>query len=321
MKKLVVFSVIVPVYNIEKYLPRCINSILSQTYSDFELILVDDGSTDNSGLICDEYAEKDKRIRVYHKPNGGVSSARNMGIDHATGEFIVFIDSDDVADSCLLQNLAHSDCDLVSIGFDDYSPNNTVKKSFLEPSFSFSLDSEENILQFVSFSGYVFVWAKRYKRSIIVQNNIRFNENLEFSEDIIFNNAYILKCFSLENISAIGYHHCHYEKPTLGFRTWEYPLVNRLDWREICYEQFDGFLQVQEFFMRQLIFLVEKELVKISNSEDTYPAKARRIKTLINHPFVRKCIFSKYNSLSLITNLLIRIHCYFLLAYRYNNRQ
>jgi len=89
-------SIIVPVYNVEEYITECIDSILSQTYKDCELILVDDGSSDNSGKICDEYALKDNRIKVIHKENGGLSSARNAGIDVAKGEYITFIDSDDV---------------------------------------------------------------------------------------------------------------------------------------------------------------------------------------------------------------------------------
>lgn len=88
-------SVIVPVYNVEKYLSRCIDSIISQTFSDFELILVDDGSTDSSGKICDEYGKKDGRVKVIHKKNGGQSSARNAGIENSTGEYISFVDSDD----------------------------------------------------------------------------------------------------------------------------------------------------------------------------------------------------------------------------------
>ena len=88
-------SVIVPVFNTEKYLNRCIDSILSQTFNDFELILIDDGSTDSSPIICDEYAKKDKRVRVFHKENGGVSRARNLGIDNSFGEDVSFIDSDD----------------------------------------------------------------------------------------------------------------------------------------------------------------------------------------------------------------------------------
>lgn len=88
-------SVITPVYNTAQYLDECIGSILSQSMTDFELLLIDDGSTDGSGAICDRYAEKDKRIRVFHIPNGGVSAARNLGLDNARGEFVVFVDSDD----------------------------------------------------------------------------------------------------------------------------------------------------------------------------------------------------------------------------------
>ena len=92
-------SIIVPVYKVEKYLKRCIDSILSQTYTDFELILVDDGSPDNCGAICDEYAQKDGRIIVIHKENGGLSSARNAGLDVAIGDYIGFVDSDDMIGS------------------------------------------------------------------------------------------------------------------------------------------------------------------------------------------------------------------------------
>ena len=88
-------SVIVPVYNAEKYLPACLDSLLAQSLTDFELLLVDDGSRDASGAICDEYAVRDSRIRVFHIPNGGVSAARNLGLDHARGEFVVFVDADD----------------------------------------------------------------------------------------------------------------------------------------------------------------------------------------------------------------------------------
>lgn len=88
-------SIIVPVYKAEKYLNRCIDSILAQTFTDWELLLIDDGSTDRSGDICDEYAKKDTRIRVFHKENGGVSSARNLGLDSAQGEWVTFIDADD----------------------------------------------------------------------------------------------------------------------------------------------------------------------------------------------------------------------------------
>ena len=113
-------SVIVPVYNTEKYLNRCIDSILAQTFTDFELLLIDDGSTDCSGKICDEYAAKDSRVRVFHKENGGVSSARNMGLDNAQGEWITFVDSDDwVHEDFLKKRLALALNDNADIAYCD----------------------------------------------------------------------------------------------------------------------------------------------------------------------------------------------------------
>lgn len=118
-------SVIVPVYNVEQYLPQCVDSILAQTYKDLEVILVDDGSPDGSPAICDEYARRDPRVRVIHKKNGGLSDARNFGIDASTGEYLLFIDSDDYWDDpegvekCVA--LARSlDADVVNFGFKKY---------------------------------------------------------------------------------------------------------------------------------------------------------------------------------------------------------
>ena len=113
-------SIIVPVYNTEQYLPRCLNSILSQSFIDFELLLVDDGSIDGSGSICDKYAAKDNRVRVFHKENGGVSSARNLGLDEAKGEWICFVDSDDEMLPNGLQTLANGICDEVDIVMGGY---------------------------------------------------------------------------------------------------------------------------------------------------------------------------------------------------------
>ena len=116
MKKKPLISVIVPVYNVESYLKVCVDSILAQTYENLEIILVDDGSKDSSGKMCDEYAEKDARIKVVHKKNGGVSSARNKGLDVASGEYIGFVDSDDSTKpnmfEILYKNMVTSDADV-----------------------------------------------------------------------------------------------------------------------------------------------------------------------------------------------------------------
>ncbi len=115
-------SVIIPVYNTEKYLRRCIDSVLAQTYQDFELLLIDDGSKDSSGAICDEYAEKDTRVKVFHKENGGVSSSRNVGLEHARGEWITFVDADDwIAYDMLRQMLERADAKGADVVLGDFA--------------------------------------------------------------------------------------------------------------------------------------------------------------------------------------------------------
>lgn len=112
-------SIIIPVYNVKLYLDNCIQSVIQQSYTDFECILVDDGSTDGSSEICDQWAEKDNRIIIVHQPNGGVSSARNKGLEQAKGEYICFIDSDDWVDvdylSAMINNLKEKETDRKSV--------------------------------------------------------------------------------------------------------------------------------------------------------------------------------------------------------------
>ena len=117
-------SIIVPVYNVEEYLPRCVESILTQTCKNLEIILVDDGSTDHCGSICDAYKEKDSRIKVIHKSNGGLSDARNAGLDQMTGEYVTCIDSDDFVSPFFVENLwsalEENHCDIASSWFIDH---------------------------------------------------------------------------------------------------------------------------------------------------------------------------------------------------------
>lgn len=126
-------SIIVPVYQVEKYIRQCIESILAQTFTDFELILVDDGSDDNSGKICDEYAEKDSRIKVIHQKNCGLSRARNIGMDNASGKYLMFVDSDDyIAPNmaeCLYKSITKDNCDIVACNF-RYFFEDDEKKDF-----------------------------------------------------------------------------------------------------------------------------------------------------------------------------------------------
>lgn len=180
-------SVIVPVYNTEKYLHRCIDSILAQTFTDFELLLIDDGSKDSSGKICDEYAAKDSRVRVFHKENGGVSSARNLGLDNAQGEWIAFVDSDDQTLPNLLEtymDLRERDkqTDLCICGMTpDYSMSADYKI------YNTTVDYNGNIKEaLISLSGCQMIGSlcnKLFRRHIIEHNTLRLNENFKFRED------------------------------------------------------------------------------------------------------------------------------------------
>lgn len=174
MKKNPSISIIVPVYNVEEYLPRCIDSILAQTFTDFELIIVDDGSPDNCGKICDEYEKKDNRIKVIHKENGGLSDARNAGLDIAQGKYIGFVDSDDeikcIALEVLYNCAIHNRCDIVCSTFgkiiDDRYINN-------ECSNTVEFFDKKRIMKWYSYSKYGYTaWNKLYKTSLFC--NIRY---------------------------------------------------------------------------------------------------------------------------------------------------
>ena len=169
-------SIIVPIYKVEKYLPACINSILAQTYENFELILVDDGSPDNCGKICDQYATIDNRVKVIHKPNGGVSSARNKGLEFSRGEFIAFIDADDYIDTTYIEHLIQYDSfDLVT----NSEQNSTIE--FIENDIQHYVDTYGRSLYGTS------PWGKIYNKNIITEHNLKFDTNERFGEDTLFN--------------------------------------------------------------------------------------------------------------------------------------
>ena len=128
-------SIIIPIYNTAAWIPACIESIINQSFSDFEILLIDDGSTDGSGVICDMYTKTDSRIRVFHKKNGGVSSARNYGLDKATGEWIYFVDSDDeLLPDCLriMTGYIRDDIDIVLAGYEKYDEQGNLLYSIPE---------------------------------------------------------------------------------------------------------------------------------------------------------------------------------------------
>ena len=186
-------SVIVPVYNAEKTLRQCVDSILGQDYRDFELLLIDDGSKDDSLAICDEYARQDERVHVLHKANGGVSSARNIGLENAQGEWITFIDSDDYITDGFFDGIAKPDNDLLIV---PYIWSRKGKNSLDERLSNYELIERGNIKHF--FNTYLTTailrgpCAKYYKRELM--EGIRFDESMKVAEDALFVHHYLLRC-------------------------------------------------------------------------------------------------------------------------------
>ncbi len=184
-------SIIVPVYNAEKYLRHCIESILAQTFTDFELLLINDGSSDSSELICDEYARIDKRVKVYHKKNGGVSTARNLGLEKSRGKYITFSDSDDLLVNTAFQTYIDAfsnDCniDVVKTGYYQEPANGNPPQQF-SSKHDVILDNKSDFLSFLMFdeSNYNgFLWNECLRKEIVEKH--RFDESINWCEDHIF---------------------------------------------------------------------------------------------------------------------------------------
>lgn len=205
-------SVIIPVYNVERFLPQCIESVLAQSFSGFELILLDDGSTDSSGAICDSYAKKDKRIRALHISNSGVSVARNKGIDESKGEWITFIDSDDFVEPDYLERFhtEKDDADLIIQGLEYYDNRNgnyfkqvRVSDCTLDESGFKEKVAQNDLLH----SGYPV--AKAYRINLL-SDKIRFNERISFHEDHIFVLEAMNAAKTIRLVDSIAYKYRYY---------------------------------------------------------------------------------------------------------------
>lgn len=200
-------SVIIPVYNVAKYLPRCLDSLLSQTFTDFEVILIDDKSPDESGLICDDYAQKDKRVIALHTPKGGVSKARNAGLEQACGEYITFVDSDDYVEPYLLDTYAryiNRGVDLIKVGYfiedetGETTPICTPNEICVNTTWDLHYYLEKNRY-------YSFVWNMCIKRECI--GHIKFHDKINWLEDHIFSYQCYFNCKTMVISPKACYHY------------------------------------------------------------------------------------------------------------------
>ncbi len=217
-------SIIVPVYKVQDVMHHCIESILKQTYHNFELILIDDGSPDASGKICDSYAEKDSRIKVIHKKNGGVSSARNIGIANAKGDYIVCVDSDDYVDEAYLQGFAdvidkYPQAEIVWCGFytvKDYEKGITQTVKYDDSGKLIESDASK-IMTFHQKWLNAAPWGKLYLKRVIDENNLKMDESMSLGEDLLFNFSYINSCSNkkIYHTNKCAYYYIRTEKETL----------------------------------------------------------------------------------------------------------
>lgn len=217
-------SVIIPVYNVENYLERCVKSVLSQSYSELEIFLINDGSTDNSGIICDNLAKTDNRIIVIHKPNTGVSDTRNLGIEKSTGKYISFIDSDDYIDSTYFERLynalASNNVQIAAcshtLSYEDANKENAIglpwdKEEVMNGEtalLQYGLNEDHPLLDYIV--------CKLYNADLIKENTLRFDNSIYISEDILFNCNAFLYATKIAVIPEPLYFYCRRETSAVG---------------------------------------------------------------------------------------------------------
>ena len=219
-------SIIVPIFNTEKYLNQCIQSVLAQTYTYWELLLIDDGSTDASGAICEKYAAQDSRIMVFHKENGGVSSARNLGLYNAKGEWIAFVDSDDWIDSHYIYELVSQICksDLIITGATLYDDEcKLIERTKVYESIKIERSSFHLLFSTCDLHYRTSPWGKLYKKNIIDQYNIIFDEKMHHSEDAVFLYKYLLQCDQVQIHSGNLYCYRYERIDSLTKKVFDFP--------------------------------------------------------------------------------------------------
>ena len=281
-------SVIVPVYNVEKYLKKCLDSIRNQTYDHLEILLVDDGSTDNSGKICDEYGKKDSRVIAIHQMNGGLSAARNRGIEIASGEFILFVDSDDYIASDMIEKLylrlkeTRSDMAVCGIQYVDENEVHFADKSPNHFSFKDGILTKEmfwNIYASVGHTECVVTWNKLYKKEIFKE--IRYPAGRVREDEFVLHDI-VDKC---ERIVAISERLVFYRQRNNSIMGKKEQKMEA-DYLEANFERLDFFMDKADRFMTEdtivrLIASVERYHLKY---EAGYKEWKERIKQKLDDP-------------------------------------
>lgn len=288
-------SILVPIYNVEKYLEQCIESIINQTLKDIEIILVDDGSPDNCPQMCDNYAKKDSRIKVVHKKNGGLSSARNAGIEVATGDYIGFVDSDDYIELDMYEKMyiiaKENNVDFVMSDYCRVSSEGKVKAT---------LDIDEGIYNKnkikkevfptlimsddINYGSLLSVCYCLYKRDLFIKNNLMFDDEIKYSEDNLFSSIMGYKINSFYYMKGKYFYNYRYNpnsiSKTYKVDSWDIyvNMNNKLK---------DLFLNVEDYDFRNqlnahIIYYAFNCINHVGNSDKSFSYKYKEIKRILN---------------------------------------
>lgn len=261
--KNVKISVIMPIYNCENQLAESIESVLSQTYEDWELILIDDGSTDSSHIICQNYVMQDERIKLFTYENSGVSIARNRGIKHARGEWVTFLDSDDFLERDALTVLYKNaqSCDMIIFGFKRF-PSGERYAVDLKKIYRSYLEFEQDFPSIHSNNLFNTVWNHMYKRDIILNCNIRFPSDLSLGEDLLFNLDYIRNAKGILILPDFLYNYRIEDNDTLSskFREDDYQIQKRL---KIAIDLTFKSINTKKYTDAFFFYVIEKKVIRM----------------------------------------------------------
>lgn len=298
-------SIIVPVYQVEKYIRQCIDSILAQTFTDFELILVDDGSKDRSGQICDEYAGMDKRVKVIHQKNSGAAAARNSGMDQAIGDYFLFVDSDDYVIptmvECLYEKVVKEKADIAVCNYLYFFENDREKD------FSTSIKSEVlpgteifyNRKNERNYGIWTVVWNKLYRKETV--GKVRFRFGRYFEDEFWANDIYQMD-IKVVTIPECLYYYRQHDESTMKQKS----IQKNFDVIEALQERIDIYLQKPEYAhqaYKVLIFSLEylsesKRLITNKNEEKIFIQAEKRTRQIVKQ--LKKGNLSKIQRASLV---------------------
>lgn len=316
-------SIIIPVYNNEKYLRRCLDSIINLNYQNLEIILVDDGSTDDSLTIMTDYAAKDDRIKAISQQNLGVSVARNTGLAQSTGEYVMFVDADDYVLSPLKIVLNDEQtADLNIFGFESGVEQKVVKAAYY--------DSEKTvkakIMMMENPTQYLTAWGKIFRHDLIKQYHLRFNTNLRVAEDGNFMLQYLMKCETIKFSLPVGY---HYSKDTESvMTTFDRKSEDYLIALEESERNLEGCpAEIQKAF--NVYVMIHFNIIMVhetfaSANPVKYSLKIKQLKQLLSKPIFKEALseikFSECHGLRMLPIVLLKMHAYRLSSFLFTIR-